>query len=295
MERICGTLQIDAVDGRHTGQYVCVAVNPMLSQQPERSLPATLVVEATPTPTNETAAPAVILAGPTNTTVAEGTPAVLNCSAAGTGPLELQWFRDGLLVSNDTSIQRFILPDGSLMFTSVQTSDAGSYYCTVQNLYGNVTSDTAELSIAYLDLTFQQHPSSLTAIELTPVTVTCRPPSSHPPAVITWYHDNRLVTMDTRVIVMATGDLRFTYVLETDAGEYFCSAQNTVIGRSVVSHRAQLTVTVPPMFDLHPADTSANLYDTAQLTCRAQGSPVPAITWYKDSVQLAASDRISFR
>ncbi|KAI8491534.1 hypothetical protein Bbelb_307340, partial [Branchiostoma belcheri] len=292
--RTSGTLQIDAVDGRHAGQYVCVAVNPMLSQQPERSLPATLVVEATPTPTNETAAPTVILAGPTNTTVAEGTTAVLQCSAAGTEPLELQWFKDGLLVSNDTSTQRFILPDGSLMFTSVQTTDAGSYYCTVQNPYGNVTSDTAELSIAYLDSTFQQHPSSLTAIELTPVTVTCRPPSSHPPAVITWYHDNHLVTTDTRVIVMATGDLRFTYVLETDAGEYFCSAQNTVIGRSVVSNRAQLTVTVPPMFDLHPADTSANLYDTAQLTCRAQGSPVPVITWYKDSGQVAATDRISF-
>ncbi|XP_066295757.1 roundabout homolog 1-like [Branchiostoma lanceolatum] len=292
--RTSGTLQIDAADGRHAGQYVCVAVNPMLPQLPERSLPATLVVEATPIPTNETAALAVILEGPTNTTVAEGTTAVLQCLAAGTGPLELQWFKDGVLVSNDSSIQRFILPDGSLMFNSVQTSDAGSYYCAVQNPYGNATSDAAHLSIAYIDSTFQQHPSSLTAIELTPVTLTCRPPSSHPPAVVTWYHDNRLITEDTRVVVMTTGDLRFMYVMEDDEGEYFCSAQNTIIGRSVVSNRAQLTVTVPPMFTVHPADTSATLYDTAQLTCRAQGSSAPAITWYKDSAQIAAGPRITF-
>ncbi|XP_078603628.1 cell adhesion molecule DSCAM-like isoform X2 [Branchiostoma floridae x Branchiostoma japonicum] len=282
--RTSGTLQIDNVDGRHAGQYVCVAVNPMLPQAPERSLPATLVVEA----------PAVILEGPTNTTVTAGTTAVLQCSAAGTGPLELQWFKDGVLLSNDTSIQRFILSDGSLMFHSVQTSDAGSYYCTVQNPYGNATSDMAHLSIAYIDSTFLQHPSSRTAIELTPVTLTCRPPSSHPPAVITWYHDNRLIAVDNRVIVMATGDLRFAYVMELDAGEYFCSAQNTVIGRSVVSNRAQLTVTVPPVFIIHPVDTSANLYDTAQLTCRAQGSPAPTITWYKDSSLLTTSDRITF-
>ena len=43
-------------------------------------------------------------------------------------------------------------------------------------------------------------------------------------------------------------------------------------------------VSVPPQITQPPKNTSGNLYSTTNLTCKATGSPIPTILWYKDDV-----------
>ena len=43
-------------------------------------------------------------------------------------------------------------------------------------------------------------------------------------------------------------------------------------------------VSVPPQITQPPKSTSGNLYSATNLTCKATGSPIPTILWYKDDV-----------
>ena len=45
-----------------------------------------------------------------------------------------------------------------------------------------------------------------------------------------------------------------------------------------------VVVSVPPQITQPPKNTSGNLYSTINLTCKATGSPIPTILWYKDDV-----------
>ena len=45
-----------------------------------------------------------------------------------------------------------------------------------------------------------------------------------------------------------------------------------------------VSVIVPPQITQSPQDTSGTIYSTVNLTCKATGSPLPTILWYKDNV-----------
>ena len=45
-----------------------------------------------------------------------------------------------------------------------------------------------------------------------------------------------------------------------------------------------VSVTVPPQITQPPQDTSGTIYSTTNLTCKATGSPIPTILWYKDNM-----------
>ena len=45
-----------------------------------------------------------------------------------------------------------------------------------------------------------------------------------------------------------------------------------------------VVVSIPPQITQSPKHTSGNVYSTTNLTCKATGSPIPTILWYKDDV-----------
>jgi len=77
---------------------------------------------------------------PADLSVTVGAPAAFSVSASGTPPLSYQWQRNGANISGATS--------ASYTIASAQLADnAAAFRCRVTNAYGNVTSNSATLSV----------------------------------------------------------------------------------------------------------------------------------------------------
>lgn len=68
-----------------------------------------------------------------------GQQATLSVSAWGSGTLSYQWYKSGLAISDATN--------STLVFPSVQISDAGAYFVVVTSAYGSVTNTPADLVV----------------------------------------------------------------------------------------------------------------------------------------------------
>ena len=76
---------------------------------------------------------------PVNQAVDEGTSTTLSVAAMGTAPISYQWYFNGQAIAGETA--------SSLKFSSVATTDAGTYYCVVTNPGSSATSSSAALSV----------------------------------------------------------------------------------------------------------------------------------------------------
>lgn len=70
-------------------------------------------------------------------TVFTNTKVTLSATADGTTPITFAWFKNGVQVATGTS----------LVFNSIQTSDAGTYKVTATNLAGSADSNNATIVV----------------------------------------------------------------------------------------------------------------------------------------------------
>ncbi|MBO4714815.1 MAG: immunoglobulin domain-containing protein [Verrucomicrobia bacterium] len=85
------------------------------------------------------ATPPTITSQPKSQTVNVGDSVTFSVTATGTEPLSYQWYKNSSMISGATS--------SSYTISSVNTSDAGSYFVVVSNSAGSVTSSVATLTV----------------------------------------------------------------------------------------------------------------------------------------------------
>ncbi|HWY76108.1 MAG TPA: immunoglobulin domain-containing protein, partial [Verrucomicrobiae bacterium] len=85
-----------------------------------------------------------ITAQPAGKIVTVGNPVSLTVTAAGTAPLNYQWFKDGLKLFDGTNIAGSTTP--TLMLAHAQLSDVGDYQVKVANAIGSTMSAVAALT-----------------------------------------------------------------------------------------------------------------------------------------------------
>jgi hypothetical protein len=93
----------------------------------------------------------VIIAQPTNQTIAVGGTANFNVTASGALPLSYQWIFSGTNISGATNT--------TLTLTNVQLNQAGNYAVLVTNVYGSVLSSNAALTVTLDHFTWNPIPS----------------------------------------------------------------------------------------------------------------------------------------
>lgn len=110
---------------------------------------------ATCTITDDDFVAPVILTSPSSQTALVGANVTFGVAVTGTPPLHYQWWFNGSRLAAATN--------ATLLLTGVTTNQAGSYFVTVSNVYGGVTSTVAGLMVhAPVDIGF--HPAADAAV-----------------------------------------------------------------------------------------------------------------------------------
>ena len=144
-------LPLNSMNSSHAGNYKCVATSSFGSATSDE-----ITVNVT--------SPPHITKQPEDISVVKGNSATFTLEASGTG-MTFQWRKDGTLISGATT--------SSYTIADSNSSDAGTYTCTITNTHGSTVSRTATL-VVIAPPTFVQHPVDTNGTANQPVTLFSR-------------------------------------------------------------------------------------------------------------------------
>ena len=97
-----------------------------------------------------------IIEHPQDIVVSRNEPVTLNCKVNGDPEPNVEWYKDGELVTTareDPRSHKILLPDNGLFLLRAQhgkkEKDSGEYWCKASNIGGTVTSRKGNLQVAY--------------------------------------------------------------------------------------------------------------------------------------------------
>ena len=167
----------------------------------------------------------VIVEQPKSLTVLASSNICFTVRAAGTEPMQYQWFFDGNPIAGQTSPE--------LALTNVQAKHAGNYYAVVSNALGETTSAVATLTVLPAAPRFVIQPEACAAVVGSSISFRGLAQGSEPIAY-QWTHNG------TNLAGATSPCLQLWNVQLPDAGDYALVASN--IAGSTISEPARLTV-----------------------------------------------------
>jgi len=212
---------------------------------------------------------------PSSQTVTVGTNVTFTSAATGTPTPTLQWYKDNVALSGQTST--------TLSLTNVQAGDAGAYTVTATNSAApsGVSSNAATLTVNPVPVApaFTTQPSSQTVSAGANVMFTAVATGT-PTPTLQWYKDNVALSNQTG------STLSLTNVQSANAGSYTVKAVNAAAPSGVSSNAATLTVKTVPAFTTQPSSQTVSAAANVAFIVVITGTPTPTLQWYKDSVAL---------
>ncbi|XP_055798387.1 neural cell adhesion molecule 1-like isoform X4 [Salvelinus fontinalis] len=215
---------------------------------------------------------------------------MLACDADGFPEPTVTWARNNIVLESDDKYS--LNDDGSeLIIKDVKKVDEGDYTCIARNKAGEKEEEVSlnvfvQPKITYLD--------NQTASELEEqITLTCEA-SGDPTPTITWSFGRRFFTegeqsLDGNVMVRSharVSSLTLKYVQFTDAGQYLCTARNS-IGQD--QQTMYLEVRYAPKIQ-----GSVTVYtwerNAANISCEVLAHPGASVVWFRDGQQLPSAN-----
>ncbi len=228
--------------------------------------------------------PLITSGPPPLTTLNQGAKLTLKVTTLSNAPVTYLWKKDGKAIPGKTA--------SSLIFTSLQPGDAGSYTVDVTNVAGTVTSDPSVVEVLYKPVfTSQPLPAKSTVATGSSVTYTVVA-SSHDGVGSTtyaWHHNG--VAM---VPAQTSSTLTLPSVGWFDGGSYTCVATNAI--GSTTSAAVALTVTSSPLFTLEPPLVKhLPLGGTGSVTVTVVGTAPITYQWYHgDGTKITGATKATF-
>ncbi|XP_009082990.1 PREDICTED: neural cell adhesion molecule 1, partial [Acanthisitta chloris] len=217
----------------------------------------------------------------------------LACDADGFPEPTVTWTKDGEPVEEADDVEKYSFNyDGSeLIIKKVDKSDEAEYICIAENKAGEADATIHLKVFAKPKITYVENK---TAMELEDqITLTCEA-SGDPIPSITWRTSTRNIsneekTLDGRIVVRSharVSSLTLKEIQYTDAGEYVCTASNT-IGQD--SQAMYLEVQYAPKLQ-GPVAVYTWEGNQVNITCEVFAYPSAVISWFRDGQLLPSSN-----
>ncbi|XP_040891992.1 sialoadhesin-like isoform X2 [Toxotes jaculatrix] len=202
----------------------------------------------------------------------------LSCSSDANSPTVYTWYKNN---------QSLLRKEPQLVFSSIQSSDSGQYYCTAENDLGRRTSNFIFINVKYgpQTSTLSVSPSG-EIVEGSSVTLTCSS-DANPAAHYTWYKENQTLLQGPEDIY------HFSSIRSEDRGFYQCKSENQY--GQISSEPLFLDVQYAPKLPSVSVSPSAEIKEgsSVTLTCSSDANPAANYTWYKeDEDSVKASGQI---
>uniref|UniRef100_A0A669CIY9 Inactive tyrosine-protein kinase 7 n=1 Tax=Oreochromis niloticus TaxID=8128 RepID=A0A669CIY9_ORENI len=257
-----------------SGTYTCVAEN----KAGRRIQEVTFTV----------ATPPVWVDMPKDSHLEEGKPGYLHCHAQANLQPEVTWFRSSNIIQPE-DIRFKIFPNGTLRINNVEVYDAHVYSCQTKTLGGQLTGHAKVAVLEKLKFTPTPQPSQCLELDKE-ITIQCSAKGREPPTIHWSKADGGELPPHVK---QKNGQLRFTKVTRSDAGNYTCIASNSLQGE--IRAFVTLTVAVYVRFKVEPDNTTVYQGHTAILHCQATGDPKPHIHWVGKDKPLDISNNRRFQ
>ncbi|NWI18544.1 NCAM1 protein, partial [Crypturellus soui] len=217
----------------------------------------------------------------------------LACDADGFPEPTMTWTKDGEPLEQEDDEEKYSFNyDGSeLIIKKVDKNDEAEYICIAENKAGEQDATIHLKVFAKPKITYVENK---TAMELEDqITLTCEA-SGDPIPSITWRTSTRNIsneekTLDGRIVVRSharVSSLTLKEIQYTDAGEYVCTASNT-IGQD--SQAMYLEVQYAPKLQ-GPVAVYTWEGNQVNITCEVFAYPSAVISWFRDGQLLPSSN-----
>ncbi|XP_061594740.1 hemicentin-1 [Cololabis saira] len=223
----------------------------------------------------------------TDSTVIVDSPLELECHATGTPAPVITWFKDGKPLRQGEGLR--ITPSGRrLLISRAQVSDTARFQCVATNEAGDYERDFNV--VVQVPPSIRMTGSAERSVVLhKSVTLECISAGIPLPS-ITWLKDGRPVdTSKENLKLQSAGRmLKITNSRLEDSGRYTCLATSAA---GEAQQHIQLSVHEPPRIPSSGEIINKNVLSgfSVELECKATGTPLPAVTWYKDGRPLTTA------
>ncbi|KAK3918578.1 Peroxidasin, partial [Frankliniella fusca] len=214
-------------------------------------------------------------------------PVYFKCQAEGDPEPRIVWLKEGLEELSPGEPGYELMSDGTLMVEAPSMEPVGAYACIAKSAMGEAKSRVARLvtnkrrerpDIVRPPRDWQAAPGDT-------VTLDCRAVGA-PPPVVSWTLNGTPVAHSPRSLIATDGTLVLTGLRADEAGEYRCTASNTL---GTASAAASVVINVAPRISTRPDNLTVKAGGTVLLRCRVDGSPRPSVAWFKDGRAVTAA------
>ncbi|XP_014640645.1 PREDICTED: neural cell adhesion molecule 1 isoform X7 [Ceratotherium simum simum] len=227
-----------------------------------------------------------------NATANLGQSVTLVCDAEGFPEPTMSWTKDGEQIENEED-EKYLFSDDSseLTIRRVDKNDEAEYVCIAENKAGEQDASIHLKVFAKPKITYVENQTAMELEEQ--VTLTCEA-SGDPIPSITWRTSTRNIsseekTLDGHMVVRSharVSSLTLKSIQYTDAGEYICTASNT-IGQD--SQSMFLEVQYAPKLQ-GPVAVYTWEGNQVNITCEVFAYPSATISWFRDGQLLPSSN-----
>ena len=146
------------------------------------------------------------------------------------------------------------------------------------------------ISVLVIDYDFIQHPANTTVVIHASFNLQCVPPNSYPANIkVQWFKDYNIIHSLGRHNIATDWTLTVSNAIESDAGSYFCSAQNQITKEARTSNKAFVIVFVPPSIGVGFLNISMVEGQEMLLNCTASGIPQPSVKIVIGGVEVSST------